>query len=73
LASLIVLLVANSGWRTAMKYVGGFGFSIGALIMFIVKEPTRGIQKILKRKNVDVDLLAQEEEDTDAEDLNIFD
>lgn len=73
LASLIVILIANSGWRSALKYVGGFGFAIGALILAVVKEPTRGIQKILKKKNVDADLLAQEEEDTDAEDLNIFD
>lgn len=51
LASLIVILVANSGWRSALKYVGFFGFSIGALITLLVKEPTRGIQKVLKRKN----------------------
>lgn len=43
LSSLIVILVANSGWRSALKIVGTFGCLIGGTTALFVKEPTRGI------------------------------
>jgi sugar phosphate permease len=44
LASLIVLIVAKYGWRSAYIGVGAFSMVLGIGAFLIVKEPERGIQ-----------------------------
>ena len=42
ISSLNVVIIAQYGWRAAMKLMGGLGVAIGLLGVFFMKEPERG-------------------------------
>ena len=44
IASLIVLIVAQYGWRSAYLGVGAISLALGVIAFVFVKEPERGIQ-----------------------------